>query len=50
MFLMFTKKIFSDNDHAQLKEAGIKVISFDVDDTIVELEKAGSCFCLRTWC
>lgn len=26
-------------DYAQLKEAGIKVISFDVDDTIVELEK-----------
>ena len=35
---VYQKDIFRIN-YQQLKNAGIKVISFDVDDTIVELEK-----------
>lgn len=35
---IYQKSIYSI-DYKQLKEAGIKLISFDIDDTIVPIEK-----------
>ena len=35
---VYQKSIFSI-DYEQLKKAGVKVISFDIDDTIVPIEK-----------